>query len=82
MRPSLRRRSDQLTGFDLADYMGRTGSLRVDSLRVEVRIADARQVWGRLDLLVSPVAGQGAEWVSAERVTITPQYSRILSRIL
>jgi hypothetical protein len=72
MRPSIQPRPRNLTGFDLADHIGRTGSLRVGELKIDVRIADARQVWGRLDYLVSPVAGQGAEWVSAERVALTP----------
>lgn len=44
------------------------GFLRMESLRVEVRIKRKRAAYGRVDLLVTPVAGEGEQWVSAERV--------------
>jgi len=50
---------------------GLTGSLSVEkSLRVNVRIVDAREAYGRTDYLVEPIAGAGQQWVSAERVSL------------
>lgn len=43
--------------------------LRVGKLAFPVIIADVRQVFGRVDALVSPVQGQGYEWVSLDRLT-------------
>lgn len=37
-------------------------------LLVPVLVEDVRQVWDRVDLLVSPVNGHGEVWVSAECV--------------
>ena len=48
---------------------GLTGTLSVEkSLRVAVRIVDAREVYGRTDYLVEPIQGSGQQWVSSERV--------------
>lgn len=43
--------------------------LYTEGLMVPVVIKDLREVWGRMDFLVSPVGGSGEKWVSAERVT-------------
>lgn len=68
------------TSANLAAVIGSTASLHSEGydLTFEVSIKDAREVWGRTDYLVTPVAGTGEKWVSAERVsnvqvaTITP----------
>lgn len=39
-----------------------------EGLRVQVRILESRRVFGRIDLLVSPVAGSGQAWVRERRV--------------
>jgi hypothetical protein len=39
-------------------------------LKFEVRIMDSKQAFGRVDVLISPVAGVGEQWVSLEKVTI------------
>ena len=41
-----------------------------DGMTFEVRVLDARQVFGRIDYLVSPVTGYGTQWVSADRVAL------------
>ena len=55
---------------DLNTYKDRFGTIAVDDLSVEVRIADARLRFGHLDLLVTPVAGSGQRWVEQHRVQI------------
>lgn len=52
----------------LAELIGETRRLRVDGLRVDVEIRDVREVFGRVDCLVSPVAGSGGQWVSFDRL--------------
>lgn len=51
-------------------FRGRIAMLNVDDLRVRVKILDTRRVFGRIDHQVSPEAGFGTQWVSADRVTI------------
>ena len=55
---------------DLETFRGRVGTIAVDDLMVEVKIADARLRFGHLDLLVTPVAGTGERWVEQHRVTV------------
>lgn len=57
-----------MTAKDLAQSIGRRGTLTVDSLTLTVDIRDARQVFGRVDYLVTPVDGGGEQWVSSDRV--------------
>jgi hypothetical protein len=58
-----------------ARLIGRTGLLRgaAPGLAVDVEVRDVREVYGRTDYLVIPVAGRGSAWVSAERVTLDPE---------
>lgn len=53
----------------LREYVGRQGVLKIDQLRVAVQCVDARQCWQRIDVLVTPIAGSGEQWVSADRLT-------------
>lgn len=39
------------------------GMVKLGGLTIEVKIIDRRQVWGREDVLVTPVAGEGRRWV-------------------
>lgn len=39
------------------------------SMRVQVTIQDVRSAFGRIDALVTPVAGDGQKWVSSDRFT-------------
>lgn len=58
-----------MTAASLAAQIGHTGSLRAGDLSVDVTILDVRVVFNRTDYLVTPKAGSGQQWVSAERVT-------------
>lgn len=55
---------------DLDSYRDRIGTLAVDNLRVQVKITDARMRFGHLDLLVTPVAGDGERWIEQHRVEL------------
>jgi hypothetical protein len=56
---------------DLASYRDRTGTIAVDNLRVQVKITDARMRFGHLDLLVTPIAGEGERWIEQHRIELT-----------
>lgn len=58
------------TAATLLPALGSTVLLRVERLSVRCRVMDARSVWGRVDLLVTPEAGDGSQWVSADRCTL------------
>ena len=51
--------------------IGGFGLLSIEKLSIPVRIEDGRNVWGRTDLLVTPVDGTGTQWVSLDRVDLT-----------
>lgn len=57
-----------MTAANLAIFVGCTGQLRSGELWVDITILDARTVWNRTDFLVTPAAGTGQQWVSADRV--------------
>ena len=41
-----------------------------EGLRFQVTIVDARQAFGRLNVQVEPIAGEGTAWVSMDRVEV------------
>ena len=57
-----------MTAANLAIFVGCTGTLTTGDIRIAVHILDARQRWGQVDYLITPVAGSGQQWVSAARV--------------
>jgi hypothetical protein len=42
--------------------------LDVDGLRIMVKLLDVKQVFGRVDVLVTPVNGSGEKWVWLDRL--------------
>jgi len=52
----------------LAELIGETRRLRTGGLRVDVVVRDVREVFGRVDCLVTPVAGSGGQWVAFDRL--------------
>jgi hypothetical protein len=52
-----------------SDYVGKHGQLAIGEMTIPVLIIDARVVWNRTDLRVTPLGGHGNQWVSADRVT-------------
>ena len=60
---------------ELAGLVGRSGLLDLTSDRVALSVAvvihDAREVFGRRDVLIEPVAGRGRAWVALDRVRLS-----------
>jgi hypothetical protein len=58
---------------ELEKLVGRTGTLDIPGgMRVQVKILEVKQTYGRLRVRVRPVAGDGEAWIYRERVTLTP----------
>ena len=53
---------DKTGGKDIA-------GLSMDGLLVHVKLLDTKQVFGRVDVLVTPINGSGEKWVMADRLT-------------
>lgn len=52
-------------------YVGEPATLTVLlSLSVPIEIKDVKEVFGRVDLLVTPVGGSGEKWVSSDSVVM------------
>ena len=54
----------------IAGYVGREGSVEADGFKVRIKVEDARQAFGRLDLLVKATCAEGLKWVSSEKVKL------------
>jgi hypothetical protein len=48
--------------------IGMTASVDLDGLLVQVKVLDTKQVFGRLDVKVTPVKGSGEKWISSDRL--------------
>jgi hypothetical protein len=73
---------------DLRPYIGAKGSIPVQKnresgydLTVRVVVRQARKLFGRIELLVEPIAGSGVAWVKLDRVSfdggVVPRRSRL-----
>ena len=49
---------------ELASYIGRVGMIDRLGLGFKVTVLDARQSYGNVQYLVTPVAGSGKNWVA------------------
>lgn len=57
----------------LASFIGKAGLMRLPEfggIQVPVTITDVKEAFGRTDVLVTPIAGEGVVWVSLDRVTL------------
>ncbi len=45
------------------------GIVDIDGLRVMVKVIDSRKVFGRCDVLVTPVSGEGQKWIDLARLS-------------
>lgn len=65
-----------MTAQELASYIGRTGRFTTrEGLTIPVLIGDARESYGRTDLLVMPDANgarnsSNQAWISTDRITL------------
>lgn len=56
-----------MTSNTLKENVGKTMRwVATRKLIVDVKVKDARETFGRTDLLISPVSGEGEQWVSLE----------------
>lgn len=54
---------------EIIDTIGKEVNLKVENdIIIKVIVKDVRKVWGRIDFLIEPVAGEGEKWVSSERI--------------
>ena len=59
-----------MTATERAELVGREGTVNLDGLNVSVVVVDVRDAWGRLQLQVRPVSGNGEIWVLRERTRL------------
>lgn len=59
------------TPVDLTAFRKKVGVMTVADLKVKVKVVDARLRFGHLDLLVTPVSGDGKQWVEQHRVDLS-----------
>jgi hypothetical protein len=60
-----------VTAKELSENIGKTGSWTVNAgagVVVEVKVEDARVMFGRVDFLITPVAGSGTQWIDSQFV--------------
>lgn len=60
-----------MTINEIAKYLGKVGTVLpgLGSISIAVRVYDARQVYGRIELLVKPTEGSGEAWINPNRIT-------------
>jgi hypothetical protein len=42
--------------------------ITIGSLVFEVKILDVKQAYGRIDVLITPISGQGQRWIQASKL--------------
>jgi hypothetical protein len=59
---------------EIVSLLGRTVTIKMESVQVECVIRDGKQVYGSTRLLVEPIRGAGHQWVDRARlVTVRAQ---------
>ncbi len=56
---------------DTDAYKGLRGSISVQGMTIFVKVTDARQCYGRLDLCVEPLHGNGSRWMEHRKVELS-----------
>lgn len=59
----------KVTYGSMVKMVGKTAKLNMEGLTVFVHVLDVKTAFGRVDVLVQPVAGSGEKWVSSDKVT-------------
>lgn len=59
-----------ITLGEVKDNIGRTARLTINNFNWAVTIIDVTIAFGNVRYLVSPVAGDGRNWVNADKVVI------------
>lgn len=58
----------KLTAADHAALIGRTGTVTFGPLAWPCQVNDSRVMYGRHELLITPVLGSGEQWVTRKMV--------------
>jgi len=56
------------TAREMAEMIGTTVHVKVESFQVPMTVTDAKVAYGNRRLLVSPIGGRGQAWVDASRI--------------
>ena len=56
--------------IDFDAYKGLEGSIGLTGMTFTVKVIDARQSFGRLDLCVEPLHGEGSRWMEYRKVEL------------
>jgi len=56
------------TANDMMPTIGQQVAIRFEQLTVTCTVLDAKSSYGRIRLLVSPVNGNGSQWVESGRI--------------
>jgi hypothetical protein len=56
---------------DLTVYSNRRGFINVNTLSIGVEIKQARVRYGHIDLLVTPINGNGEKWMEIHKVELS-----------
>lgn len=59
--------NEQMTELDRRTVNG-YGYIKLDGLRVRVKVIDTRKAFGRDDALITPENGSGSKWVDMKRI--------------
>lgn len=55
---------------ELAQNIGKEGTILLSNMRVSVRILDVKQAYGNTRYLVTPLEGIGQTWVDERKVLV------------
>jgi len=53
---------------EMVQFMDKQVDIAMEKLIVTCVVKDVRSSWGKVQLLVNPIAGSGEQWVAEERV--------------
>lgn len=59
-----------MTAREAMQAVGKTGALQLGPFAVSVKILDVREVYGRVNFLVTPIAGEGQAWKAETSVKV------------
>ncbi len=61
----------RMTYKEAARIIGRKGKYLHGNIQFQVELLDVREVFGRTDVEIKPVAGTGTAWVSLDKVSLS-----------
>lgn len=54
----------------IKEYVGKRAFLPIGEIRVMVKISDIKVSWGHERVLITPVSGEGKQWVGTEKLQL------------